>query len=327
METANETVDGRLLPAVVPVDGRGVRPGTGGDLPGAAMPDFSGAGTDGRLVELWLYGKAEGTKKTYRYDLESFMGFVGGKPLRSLTLADLQEYASSLGEAYLAPATQARMLAVVKSLLSFGNKVGYLPFNVGGALELPAVKNTLAERILTEAEVQLMMNQGLSKRDRAIIATLYAGGLRREELCRLKWRDIKDREDGLGQVTVFGKGGKTGVVLLPEGVFKEILSLRGTAREDEPVFRSRKAKAHGPKTGGHLDPTAINRIVSKVAKKAGIEGNVSPHWLRHSHATHAIRRGAGLALIKETLRHSSIATTGRYLHAMPDDSSAMYLDV
>jgi integrase/recombinase XerD len=65
--------------------------------------------------------------------------------------------------------------------------------------------------------------------------------------------------------------------------------------------------------------------VSKATKKAGIEGNVSPHWLRHSHATHAMRRGGELALIKETLRHSSIATTGCYLHARPDDSSAVYL--
>jgi integrase/recombinase XerD len=290
---------------------------------GGAAPDFSGAQTDGRLIELWLYGKAEGTKKTYLYALKSFGRFTGGKPLRSVTLSDLQEYASSLG--LLAPATQARMLAALKSLLSFGNKVGYLPFNVGGALKLPAVKDTLAERVLSEAEVHRMMNLAASKRDRAIIAVMYAGGLRREEVCALKWRDVKKREDGLGQITVFGKGGKTANVLLPEKVFKEILALKGAASEEDPLFKSRKAKAHGPKTGGHLDPTAINRIVGKAAKRAGIESNVSPHWLRHSHATHAMRRGADLALIKETLRHSSIATTSRYLHARPDDSSAMYL--
>ncbi len=65
--------------------------------------------------------------------------------------------------------------------------------------------------------------------------------------------------------------------------------------------------------------------IKKAAKKAGLSEDVSPHWLRHSHATHAKRRGADLDLIMRTLRHASLATTGRYLHADPSDSPAMYL--
>ncbi|MDN5698267.1 MAG: site-specific integrase, partial [Rubrobacter sp.] len=211
-------------------------------------------------------------------------------------------------------------------------KVNYLPFNVGAALELPNLKDDLAERELTEAEVHKMMNLEASKRNRVILLTLYAGGLRREDICSLKWRDVKARDDvapGAGQVTVFGKGGKTGPVLLPPNVFGDLLSLRTldetgetVAEPDDPVFRSRKKNTE---RGGHLEPSQINRIVSAAAKNAGVEGKVSPHWLRHSHATHADRRGAPLALIKTTLRHSSIATTGRYLHANPSESSAMYL--
>ncbi len=302
--------------------------------PTTLPPDYSGAPDDARLIELWLHGKSEKTKRTYGYDLSSFFGFVGyGTPLRAVTLSDLQAYAESLVESdVLATATQARMLACVKSLLSFGNDVGYLPFNVGKALKVPAIKDALSERILTEGEIHRMINVGAqSKRDKAIIATLYAGGLRREELCRLKWRDLKPRDDiglGVGQVTLFGKGGKTGVVLLPASIFGDVLALRRGSPppgEDEPVFRSRKAKAHLETTGGHLDPTALNRIVSNAAKRASVPGGVSPHWLRHSHATHAMERGAELALVQKTLRHSSVATTGRYLHARPNDSSALHL--
>jgi integrase/recombinase XerD len=89
------------------------------------------------------------------------------------------------------------------------------------------------------------------------------------------------------------------------------------AGEDEPVFRSRKRR-NG--RGGHLEVSQVNRIVAKAAKEAGIGRPGSPHWLRHAHA-----RKTDLALIRDTLRHSSIATTGRYLHARPNDSSALHL--
>lgn len=77
--------------------------------------------------------------------------------------------------------------------------------------------------------------------------------------------------------------------------------------------------------GGHLDRTQVYRIVKAAASRAGIEGNVSPHWLRHAHASHSLDRGAPLHLVQATLGHSSVATTERYLHARPNDSSAMYL--
>jgi len=292
----------------------------------SVAPNFSGAETDARLIELWLKDKAPETKRQYAQDLERFFHFTGGKPLSSDTLSDLQEFAGFVS-VLVAPATAARMLSTLKSLFSFAHKVGYLPYNVGGALRLPAIKNVLPERILTEAEVHRMVERTGNERDRVLLLTIYAGGLRREDACRLKWRDLKEREDGSGQITVFGKGGKTGFVLLPHSVLEEIRALRrrkdgSLASEDEPVFTSRKRNT--PR-GGHLDPSQVNRIVKRAAKRAGLSDDVSPHWLRHSHATHAKRRGADLDLIMRTLRHASLATTGRYLHADPSDSSAMYL--
>jgi integrase/recombinase XerD len=88
---------------------------------------------------------------------------------------------------------------------------------------------------------------------------------------------------------------------------------------DDPVFRSKR--------GNHLDPVQAWRIVRAAAKRASIEGNVSPHWFRHSHASHALERGATVALVRDTLGHSSLAVTSMYVHAKPDDSSALHLPV
>lgn len=267
----------------------------------------------------------------------SFLLYSGGKPLSAVTLSDLSEFADDLS--WLAPATQARKLRVMKSLFSFAQKVGYLAYNVGAALEAPKTKETLSERILTDEETHRLINAPENPRDRALLRTLYAGALRREEACGLKWRDVVARPDlgpGLGQLTVFGKGSKTGAVVLPASVFRELSALRkrpaaspetadaatGSASDEEPVFASRKRRNAN---GGHLDPSAVNRVVAKAAKKAGIDRPVSPHWLRHAHASHAHARGTDLALIRDTLRHSSISTTGRYLHARPNDSSALHL--
>jgi integrase/recombinase XerD len=301
------------------------------------MPNFSGAGTDERLVELWLARKAPSTQRKYTEDLDKFSDFTEGKPLSQVMLTDLHDFAEFIS-VLMAPSSQGRVLATIKSLLSFANKVGYLPFNVGAAVELPKAKDTLSERILTEAEAHRIMNAPKNTRDRALLSVLYAGALRREEAVGLKWLDLKNRDDlgsGLGQATLFGKGSKTGVALLPASVYSQVLALRKItertadglkteryATEDEPVFRSRKTK-NG--RGGHLEVSQVNRIVAKAAKDAQIDRAVSPHWLRHAHASHAHARKTDLALIRDTLRHSSIATTGRYLHARPNDSSALHL--
>jgi len=81
----------------------------------------------------------------------------------------------------------------------------------------------------------------------------------------------------------------------------------------------------GDELGRHLDRTQVYRIVANAALRAGIQGKVSPHWLRHAHASHSIERGAPIHLVQQTLGHASVATTSRYLHARPNDSSSLYL--
>ncbi|CCQ65032.1 Integrase [Crocosphaera watsonii WH 0402] len=267
-----------------------------------------------RLLAMWLDGHSAHTVDSYRRAVGRFLDYVN-KPLHLVTLADLQLWRASLND--LAPSSVATVLAAVKSLLSFGYQLGVLPTNVGTAIKTPKVKDTLNERILSESEVTTLITLEPSERNRVMLRLLYAGGLRVSELCALKWRDLKPRHQ-LGQVTVFGKGGKTRTVLLPQGVWEELCQLKGSSLPNDAVFRSRQG-------GGHLDRSQVYRIVKAAAKRASIEGNVSPHWLRHAHASHSLDRGAPLHLVQATLGHSSVATTERYLHARPNDSSAMYL--
>lgn len=122
---------------------------------------------------------------------------------------------------------------------------------------------------------------------------------------------------------LLGKGQKTSTVLLPAELWNELCSIRGDAGANAPVFQSREGDA----LGRQLDRTQVYRIVADAAKRAGIQGKISPHWLRHAHASHSLEQGAPIHLVQTTLGHSSIATTSRYLHARPSDSSGLYLPV
>jgi integrase/recombinase XerD len=284
----------------------------------AASTALTQAGTDDQLLALWLHGRGVHTTRAYRGDVARFLAFVD-KPLRQVALVDLQAFADQLAD--LAPASRARILGAVKSLLAFAYRLGYLPFDVGRPLRLPPRRGDLAERILPEAAVQRLLALEPQPRNRVLLRLLYAAGLRVSELCGLRWRDVQPR-DQAGQVTVFGKGGKTRTVLLSAETWAELETLRRITTEispDAPVFRSRK--------GGHLTTVQVLRIVRAAAQRAGIPAAVSPHWLRHAHASHALDRGAPIHLVQATLGHASVATTGRYLHARPTDSSARYLAV
>ena len=286
-------------------------PMTGPPSPAAVSLFVPADTSDAQLVAVWLHGKSPHTQRAYRTDADRFLRFVA-RPLRAVTLMDLQAYADSLDGA---PATRIRALAAVKSLLTSGQRTGFLTLNVGAALKLPPRKDTLAERILDEADVHTLLAREPGHRNRVLLRLLYRAGLRVSEIAGLCWHDLHARDDG-GQVTVFGKGGKTRTVLLPADVWRDLVSLRSNATLEDPVFRSRR--------GRHMDPSAIFRLVQHAAKRAGLEVRISPHWLRHAHATHALERGAPIHLVQATLGHASVATTGRYLHARPTDSSARY---
>ena len=275
------------------------------------------AHNDEQVVGLWLHGRSVHTQKAYSSDIVRFFKYVN-KPLRLITLGDLQDFADSLTGENLKPASQHRILAAVKSLITFAHKIGYLKFDISKPLRVPKFRDELSERIMTEAEVQRIIGMENHPRNKLLLRILYAGGIRVSSLCRLKWKDLQERDKG-GQMTVFGKGSKTHTIIIPESLWDDLMVYKNTTVDDSPVFRSRK--------GGSLHPSQVWRIVKKSAVRAGVKKPVSPHWFRHAHASHALDRGAKISLVKETLAHSSIQTTGRYLHAKPDESSSTYLQV
>ena len=273
------------------------------------------ASTDAQVVAMWLHGKGANTARAYAREAATFSAFVGGAPLPAVTLGDVQAYADHLEARGLAPATQARALAALKSLLTFAQRIGYTPVNVGAAEKLPRLKFTLSERIVTEEVVAQVIALEPSPRNHVLLRLLYVGGLRVSEACGLHWRDVQGRQGG-AQVTVYGKGEHTRVVLLPAPLAAELEGLRGDAGDDAPVFVGRG--------GGELTAGQAWRIVKAAADRAGAPA-LSPHWLRHAHASHALDNGAGIHVVRDTLGHASLATTSRYLHARPGDSSALYL--
>jgi integrase/recombinase XerD len=284
-------------------------------LPAAApIAPTDADATDEQLIALWLHERSKHTVRAYRRDVERLRAFLG-KPLRVLTLGDLQSFTDTLtGEG----SSRGRVIASVKSLLSFGAKLGALPFNVGAALRKPAARDTLADRILTEDETakMLALTEG---RDHVLVRLLYAGGFRVSELVALRWSDLADAPNGGMFVTVHGKGDKTRTVRISLRTADLVRALRGDAPASAFVFPGRARKA--------TSAVQAWRIVRAAAKRAGIEKAVSPHFLRHSHASHALERGAKVTCVRDTLGHSSIAVTDRYAHARPGESSGDVLAV
>jgi integrase/recombinase XerD len=266
------------------------------------------------MIALWLgTHRSPHTRRRYAADARAFRAFTG-KPLRSITVRDIQAFGDSLAGG--AAATAGCRLTGVKSLIALAHRLGYLAFDTGAPVQLPAVKDTLAERIMPEWDVQQLLGLEKNPRNTALLRLIYSAGLRISEACGLRWRDMTARDEA-GQVAVFGKGGKTRVVLLPAAIWTRIAALRGNRGPDDAVFRSRK--------GGCLQPSQVHRIVKAAAKRARLSPSVSAHWLRHAHVSHALDRGAPVHVVRATVGHASLETTTRYSHARPGDSSARYL--
>jgi site-specific recombinase XerD len=152
-------------------------------------------------------------------------------------------------------------------------------------------------------------------RNHALLRLDYLSGFTISEAANLRWRPVGSR--GKRSDYVIWEGRKDASDRAAAPVWRELIALRGSAGGDAPVFRSAK--------GGHLDASQVHRIAKAAAVRAGLAPAVSAHWLRHAHASHALDRGAPIHLVQATLGHASVVTTGRYLHARPNDSSSRFL--
>ena len=188
------------------------------------------ADSDTEMIQLWLHGRSSHTQRAYRHDIARFLTYAK-RPLAMVALRDVQGFSDSL--VGLADASKARKLATVKSLLTFAQKIGYLQYNVGAAVEIPKSKDCLAERILSEENVIRMLSMEPHPRNHAFLRLLYVGGLRVSEICGLKLRDLQAHDDS-GQITVFGKGRKTRVIRLTPHVWEAMAGIRIDAGPDSP---------------------------------------------------------------------------------------------
>ena len=294
--------------------------------------------TEDKLIELWVrLKKSPHTQRAYRHDIEIFRDFVE-KPLAAVTLEDALDFCDNLDELEitnkrgetkpLEDNSKRRILNSVKSLYSFAYTSGIFPANVMAAIKPPSAKSAISQRILPEVAVLKMILLEPDPRNHAILHTLYAAGLRVSELCNLRWRHVIRRQDGVQLDIISGKGDKQRHVLLSESSWTVLSAIREGASDTDFVFQSRQeVSRQGYYKGTRLDTSTIFLIVREAAKRAGVLNwfEVSPHWLRHCHGSHAIDRKAPLTVVRDTLGHSNIAVTNEYAKARPEQSSAHYL--
>jgi integrase/recombinase XerD len=210
-------------------------------------------------------------------------------------------------------------VAAVKSFLGFAHRIGFTRFNAAPLIKLKKAPRQIAQRLLGEIDVRLLIRAARPGRDRAMLEVAYFGGLRVSELAALTWAQVIGRVSGEVQLEIVGKGEKVRQVLIPAEVAEHLLAIRGEAKGSDPVFAS------GRREGNPLTERAIGYIVKAAARRAGVNPAASVHWLRHAHASHAIDNGAPITLVSQTLGHADLKTPSVYAHAKPGESSGRYL--
>jgi site-specific recombinase XerD len=307
------------------------------DAAQAGAPTWS----DTELVESWLAccsrsGSAE-TVSTYRREIGHLLAWIAehrpGLSLRLLDPAAAQAYVEHLrhlvAAGQLAARTFNKRTSAAKSLYGFAadptraavSGVPRSPFPRRCLLDVPKLARPIAEsdldRLLAEIMVAARAGDRQAPRDFVLVKVAYRLGCRVSELAGLRWRDVVRQPDGAGLVHLLGKGNRARAVAISADTLALVESLPGGRGEPAAfLFPARSGS-------GHLSRQAIHGAVSRWGKLAGVPA--WPHALRHSHATHAARRGADLHLVGRTLGHASPATTLGYVAADPSTSSSLLL--
>jgi integrase/recombinase XerC/integrase/recombinase XerD len=229
-----------------------------------------------------------------------------------VTTRVLRRYAAALGERDVVAATVARKLAALRALYRTLREHGHLPANPADLVPAPKKPSKLP-RVLKADEVAELLDRiptttPLDVRDRALFELAYACGLRAEELIDL---DVGSIDFDAEQVRVEGKGGKTRVVPVGEHALRALERYLAKAR---PALAARDGceALFLSKSGRRLSTSDIRRRLRVWTRLAATRAGVSPHWLRHSFATHLLDGGADLRAIQELLGHASLTTTQIY---------------
>jgi integrase/recombinase XerD len=261
-------------------------------------------------------GVSTHTLAAYRSDLMRFVRWrksEAPRPLASLDAPALGGYVDALYRDGLAPSSVCRHLASLSTFFRFLVFEGRLQENVAKLLVAPALWDRLPTVLSPAATDRLLeapsAETRLGRRDRAALETLYATGCRASEVVGLRRADV-DLESG--RARCIGKGNKERLVPLGSTAVRALITY---LERDWPTLVARRPQTSVvfvSKSGQPLSRIALWQIVKRHARSAGLSGEVSPHTLRHSFATHLLARGADLRVVQEMLGHASIATTQIY---------------
>ncbi len=264
-------------------------------------------------------GLSDNSLSSYHNDLNRYAGFIethGLTGLNEVSRSEVRIYFKFLFDLGLKQSSIARNFSAVKNLHKFllFRKISEIDPTVNldrpkASKKLPVVLNREeVERLIKAPDI----NDRLGVRDRTIIETLYATGIRVSELVNLKKRDLIKSEN---VIRVFGKGSKERIVPIGD------IALEWIERYDSSV---RNELIHNRLNGndflflnfrgGKISRISVWRMLQKYARTANIKKQIHPHTLRHTFATHLLEGGADIRAVQEMLGHSDISTTQIYLH-------------
>ncbi len=267
---------------------------------------------------LWLEdGLVDLTLAAYRRDLQAFAGWLEKERQQALSAAGAGDI-----EAYLAwrfahraqPRSAARYTSALKRFYRYLLRENLIATDPTLNLDSPKLPRALP-KTLTEADVERLLDSAgddapLGLRDRAMLETLYATGLRVSELVGLKLTAL-NLNDGVLRVT--GKGNKDRLVPLGEEAVRWLQRYLAEARPTL-MAGSLSAAVFVTARGEGMTRQAFWYLIKRRAQGAGITRPLSPHTLRHAFATHLLNHGADLRVVQMLLGHSDISTTQIYTH-------------
>lgn len=259
----------------------------------------------------------------YRRDLEDAQSQMGD--LVHAGSADVRRYLRTVSqERNVSARTLARKLSVLRSFYRFCQAQGVRDDNPARRLLLPKYRPALP-RVLTMDEMGHVLEAAvagrgaLGLRNWALLEVMYGGGLRSQETVSLDFKDI-DWQSGL--LKVRGKGKKDRIV--PMGRWG--MAALGRYRDEgyPHLMRRTTPAVFLNYRGGRLTTRSVRRIVKATLVKAAVTRRVSPHWFRHSYATHMLMNGADLRVVQELLGHESLRTTQIYTYVSQEYLSRVY---
>jgi len=267
---------------------------------------------------LWLEdGLSRNTLESYRRDLDQLAGWLERQHRKSLAAAshaDLLDFLAHRVRARARATTTSRQLSSLKRFYRYCLRQGKIRADPTLNIDAPKLPRSLPKS-LTEEDVERLLDaprqqEALGLRDKAMLETLYASGLRVSELVALKLGQVSQ---DMGVVRVIGKGSKERLVPLGEEALSWIRryleearpSLLGARSSDDLFVTSR---------GGAMTRQMFWHLLRGYASKAGLKKAISPHTLRHAFATHLLNHGADLRVVQLLLGHSDISTTQIYTH-------------